>query len=445
MRFLLFALFVIGATMARHHGPPPPPHGPPPHGPPHREPRSVPEYDYYDDDFISMDDIKQKMKDIEHKVEDAWKKGVKIVEEKGKNVLGNLRNQACDMCTQVVGTIKANVDKEEPVVQKKVDALCQKLPSMFSSKCSSFVDKELPALQKMVDNEMTTQEICTNVLHVCTSAVELAYWPPPSPSVSWPDRAVSFNIIDDIKDKIKSMEQGLGDKIKNGIKKAEDIAKEEMGKLKAKACDVCTNLVKTVDDNLDKDEPTLEANLKAYCQKYAPSFMVDSCVTLVTKELPALKDKVENKMTPQEVCQTTLHLCTADPTSFGITSADYYDYDDYDLDLNWLSDVKDKVSHAIHSAEDGIKKAAAKLAPMLGPFKALACPICKKGVAKAKTTLEGKEGDINAKAEELCKKLPSMVQGICVSTMEKYLPLIEQALENNVDDNKICHDIIHLC
>ena len=63
-------------------------------------------------------------------------------------------------------------NEEEPVIQKKVDALCNDLGPL-ASMCVNMVNSNLPTLIKGLQSDKDENEVCGVLIHACPSSVAM--------------------------------------------------------------------------------------------------------------------------------------------------------------------------------------------------------------------------------------------------------------------------------
>eukprot|EP00490_Sorites_sp_Unknown_P014485 CAMPEP_0114667718 /NCGR_PEP_ID=MMETSP0191-20121206/35051_1 /TAXON_ID=126664 /ORGANISM="Sorites sp." /LENGTH=205 /DNA_ID=CAMNT_0001919067 /DNA_START=60 /DNA_END=677 /DNA_ORIENTATION=+ len=75
----------------------------------------------------------------------------------------------CTMCTFMVEEIKNIIKVVEPTVINVIDKVCKRIhPQFFRNECITIVEKDLKQIiDGLVLEHMTTNEICSQLLHTC--------------------------------------------------------------------------------------------------------------------------------------------------------------------------------------------------------------------------------------------------------------------------------------
>ncbi|CAJ0593057.1 unnamed protein product [Cylicocyclus nassatus] len=84
------------------------------------------------------------------------------------------------------------------------------------------------------------------------------------------------------------------------------VALSSAEKRKKPLCEMCEEVVKTMDKLLKKGED-LEKAMKKYCDTDCPDYLKQYCLK-IDKKLKYLIQKLEDHGTPEEIC-TSMHLC----------------------------------------------------------------------------------------------------------------------------------------
>ncbi|EPB68774.1 surfactant protein B [Ancylostoma ceylanicum] len=74
-------------------------------------------------------------------------------------------------------------------------------------------------------------------------------------------------------------------------------------------CEMCENLIKKVDEVLEKGGDVEEA-VDEFCRDDVPSFLVEYCEKIISKNLKYIIEKLKEHDPPEQIC-TDIYLCAA--------------------------------------------------------------------------------------------------------------------------------------
>ncbi|WKX92536.1 hypothetical protein Q1695_010515 [Nippostrongylus brasiliensis] len=74
-------------------------------------------------------------------------------------------------------------------------------------------------------------------------------------------------------------------------------------------CEMCENMVAKVDEVLAKGGD-IEKAVEEFCRDDVPSFLVDYCEKIISKNLNYIIEKLKNHESAEQIC-TDIYLCAA--------------------------------------------------------------------------------------------------------------------------------------
>ncbi|VDN30524.1 unnamed protein product [Cylicostephanus goldi] len=74
-------------------------------------------------------------------------------------------------------------------------------------------------------------------------------------------------------------------------------------------CEMCEGLIEKVDEVLEKGGDIEEA-VDEFCREDVPSFLVEYCEKIISKNLKEIIEKLKDHESPEKIC-TDIYLCSA--------------------------------------------------------------------------------------------------------------------------------------
>lgn len=247
----------------------------------------------------------------------------------------------CDLCVDLLKKV------EEIMVSTKIEAdvialatkYCEKLSAPYSTLCDSLVKQYVPMIMQYLEQGLEHIEICQKI-SLCEA----------------------------------SKKSRAADPV---------------------LCDLCTELVKKIEDIIDDTqvEADVEKLAKEYCDKLQ-SIYATLCETLVSQYVPQIMQWLDQGIEHLEICQK-LHVCS---------SSSYK--------------VKDTIL----------------------------CDLCTDLIAKIEEIIKDTklEEDVEKLAKEYCDKLGTMYSALCEALVTQYVPQIIEWLDQGLEHAEICQKL-HMC
>jgi len=170
----------------------------------------------------------------------------------------------CEIC-KVLYTVAAQyINQEEPTIQKYADEACDAL-GPFADTCKQYVNQYLPQIVAAIKSGSSEDEVCTNLLGLCSSKANSMILKPVVAKV-----------------------------VKSGG---------------AIECEICKVLYTVAAQYINEEEPTIQKYADEACDALGP--FADTCKTYVNQYLPQIVAAIKSGSSEDEVCTDLLGLCSS--------------------------------------------------------------------------------------------------------------------------------------
>ncbi|XP_063725078.1 uncharacterized protein LOC134853073 isoform X2 [Symsagittifera roscoffensis] len=405
----------------------------------------------------------------------------------------------CTECKMVVDYMKsylADYSHRNEIIHE-VEMVCEKF--FTADECETYVGESIGTLLELLDTEVSADEICS-LLQLCSSSQDLepatvqpgtasptpwseekvATPPPSSRGLLGADECVSsLEVICSDPELMMRCERGdVCDTLKYGYtfgsaKFGHLLSSDKMPEWPelsgTENCEECENFMKYVKGYFSDEETHREAEVavEKWCNDL-PSEYSAECVQMVQEYLPILFTVLEEHLDPETVCHKW-PPCSADQSSLNETQTDCAGTLCTPegccplTDAVCCSDNSHCCPHGYSCSSDGgycmqsgeenqksVESFGLTLTKSKGKFESYAtfpkiseCTLCEEIVVWAKEYLseEGTTDEIEDAAKEMCNELPSGYVDECLEVVNGYLPLLIEALEQDLDPQTVCTEV----
>jgi len=365
------------------------------------------------------------------------------------NTKGNAAE--CNIC-KMLYTFVANIaNEEEPVIQKKVDALCADLGPL-ASVCTSMVNSYLPTMIKGLQSDKDENEVCSVLIKACPSSVAMRVPQVLKPQgdfectvcdvlyeviagMAQQDEPQILAACDDVCKKLGPLDsvceslvnqyvpqmikaiQGGADQTKVcvdmlGLCSSKKVEVKPVVAAKIKpivtddiSCTICEVLYSVIAGMAGSSEPEIQKECDSACDKLG--FLASTCKDLVNEYLPKMVSAIQSGSTESEVCGSLLGLCDSKAV----------------VPVN-----KEVLKLTVTPVGDGV-----------------GCTICDVLFQVIASMAEKyNQTDIINACDSACQDLGPL-DSICEGFVKQYVPEMIKAVEDGSGQSEVCATLLGLC